>query len=335
MIKIVRIGIDLNNIFIIGTPLQLLNAIEAAEHFKLENNILIIVHRSLEANRVQIDQIRSLYKWKEIIDIEYSKNSSLLKYVSLVKYLKKSVYKYIFISKLEVVPKIILANVQKEKVFLLDDGIMTISLYENNIKKGKINKYNFKELRFLFFGLKIKIKDKINLFTYFDLEPTNGIQIVKNELNFLKDKYLKGASFDSSNIYFLGHPSTRYITDDKYVESIHNLVKNSTKKVIYIPHRGESQKLKSLICSMDSPNFSVIDINMPVELYFLENKIYPTNVVAYFSTALITLKRIYSDCEISFIPISLDNDFNNILKNIYDIFNKENLKRLNVRKMNE
>jgi len=320
----------LNNLFIIGTPLQLLNAIEAAEHFKSENNILIIVHRSLKANRVQIDKIRSLYKWKEIIDIEYSKNSSILKYVSLVKYLKQNVYKYIFISKLEVVPKIIIPNVIKENVFLLDDGVMTISIYENNIKKSKINKYNFKELRFLFFGFKIKIKDKINLFTYFDLEPTNGIKIVKNELNFLKEKYLKGSDLDSSNIYFLGNPSTKYISDDEYLESIHNLIKESDKNIVYIPHRGESQKMKSLLSDINNPNFRVIDINMPVELYFLENKIYPTMVVAYFSTALITLKRIYKDCEISFIPISLDNDFNNVLKNIYDVFDKEKLRRLNI-----
>ncbi len=325
----------MNNIFIVGTPLQLLNAIEAAEHFKSENNILIIVHRSLKANKTQIDKIRSLYKWKEIIDIEYSKNSSILKYVALVKYLKQNVYKYIFISKLEVVPKIIIPNVNKEKVFLLDDGVMTISIYENNIKKSKINKYNFKELRFLLFGLKIKIKDKINLFTYFDLEPINGIEVVKNELNFLKDKYLKGSELDSSNIYFLGNPSTRYINDDKYLESIHNLIKESSKKIVYIPHRGESEQMKNTLSAIDNSNFRVIDINMPVELYFLENKVYPTNVVAYFSTALITLKRIYSDCEISFIPISLDNDFNNILKNIYDIFDKENLNKLNIRNINE
>jgi len=126
-----NLAIDLNNLFIVGTPLQLLNAIEAAEHFKLENNILVIVHRSLEANRTQIDAIRSLYEWKEVIDIEDSKNSSILKYINLVKYLKKDSYKYIFIPKLEVVPKLVIANVEKEKVFLLDDGVLTISIYKN------------------------------------------------------------------------------------------------------------------------------------------------------------------------------------------------------------
>ncbi len=323
-------GIDLNNLFIVGTPLQLLNAIEAAEHFKLENNILVIVHRSLEANRVQIDAIRSLYEWKEIIDIEYSKNSSMLKYVNLVKNLKQYTYKYIFIPKLEVVPKIVIPNVIKEKVFLLDDGIMTVSIYENSIKAGKLNKYNFKEIRFLLFGLKIKIKDKINLFTYFDLEPVNGIEIVKNELKFLKKTYLEGADIDASNIYFLGHPSSKYIDDEKYIESLYKLISNSNKKIIYIPHRGESEAMKNILHSINNSQFSIVDINMPVELYFLENKIYPSQVIAYYSTALVTLSIIYKDCKISFIPISLDNDINNTLKNVYKIFEKEKLIRLNI-----
>lgn len=325
-----NLGIDLNNLFIVGTPLQLLNAIEAAEHFKLENNILVIVHRSLEANRAQIDAIRSLYEWKEIIDIEYSKNSSILKYVDLVKHLKKHIYKYIFIPKLEVVPKIVIPNVIKKKVFLLDDGVMTISIYENNIKTNKLNTYNFKELRFLFFGLKIKIRDKINLFTYFDLEPMNGIEIVKNELRFLKKTYLEGTAIDDLNIYFLGHPSSKYIDDNMYIASLHKLINTADKKIIYIPHRGESQEIKNILHSIDNPLFSIININMPVELYFLENKIYPSQVIAYYSTALITLNIIYKDCEINFIPISLDKDINNALKNVYKIFDKEQLGRLNI-----
>lgn len=325
----------LNNLFIVGTPLQLLNAIEAVKHFKLENNILVIVHRSLKANKAQIDSIRNLYKWTEVINIEYSKNSSILKYINLVKDLKKDVYKYIFIPKLEVVPKLVIANVEKEKVFLLDDGVMTMSIYENNIKKDKINKYNFKELRFLFFGLKIKIKDKINLFTYFDLEPILGIDVVKNRLTFLKDKYLKGAIADSSNIYFLGHPSSQFLDDTTYLKSLSSLIDKSDKKIIYIPHRGESSEMKDKLHSINNPHFSIIDINMPVELYFLENNIYPLEVIAYYSTALITLNIIYKDCKISFIPILLDEDSNKTLENIYKIFDKEKLIRLNASDSND
>lgn len=321
---------DLKNLFIVGTPLQLINAIEAIKHFKLSNNILVIVHRSLEANRIQMNKLRDLYQWEKIIDIEYSHHTSIFKYINLVKYLKKYSYKYIFISKLEVVPKIVIPNVTKEKVFLLDDGVLTISIYENQIKKNKINKYNFKELRFLFFGLKIKIKDKINLFTYFDLRPTDSIEIIKNELNFLKETYLEGANRDSSTIYFLGHPSGKYISDYDYIESVFNLVKQYGKKVVYIPHRGESKRMKEIFSSADNPLFDVREIHMPVELYFLENKIYPSHVIAYYSTALITLNMIYKECKFNFIPIAKRSSVHDPLINIYKIFSEEGIRELNI-----
>ncbi|WP_310442340.1 hypothetical protein [Sulfurimonas sp.] len=320
----------MKNLFIIGTPLQLINAIEAVKHFKLNNNILVIVHRSLEANRVQMDYLKSLYKWEEIIDVEYSRHSSIFKYIDLVKYLKKYSYKYIFISKLEVVPKIVIPNVTKEKVFLLDDGVLTISIYENQIKPNKINKYDFKEIRFLFFGLNIKIKDKINLFTCFDLEPTNGIEIVKNELNFLKETYLQNAKNNYENIYFLGHPlNESLVKKDVYISNLLSLIEKFNKKIIYIPHRGETKEMKNILSSIDSSLFNVVDINMPVELYFLENKIYPMQVIAYYSTALITLSTIYKECEISFISISNGTSIDRDLINIYKIFNQEGFQELN------
>ncbi len=321
----------MKNLFIIGTPLQLLNAIEAVKEFKLENNILVVVHRSLQANKIQIENIKKLYQWEEIIEIAYSKNSSIFKYINLVKYLKNNRYAYIFISKLEVVPKIVIPNVIKEKVFILDDGVMTISLYENNIKKNKINKYDFKELRFLLFGLKIVIRDTINLFTYFDLKPIPKVEIIKNNLTFLKENYLEGTLRDDEILYFLGHPSSKYISDEEYVESLVKIINFFNKKIVYIPHRGETQEMIKRISALKSSLLSVEDINMPVELYFLENKIYPSEVIAYYSTALITLKIIYNKCKISYIPIVKKGNEQTKLRKIYDIFDKENLEKLDIK----
>lgn len=314
---------NLKNLFIIGTPIQLINAIEALKHFKLENNILVIVHRSLEANRVQMDALKDSYQWEEIIDIEYSRHSSMLKYVNLVKYLKKYTFKYVFISKLEVVPKAVIPNIKKEKVFLLDDGALTITIYEEQIKFNKINKYNFKELRFLFFGLKIKIKDKINLFSYYELAPVNGIEVVKNELNFLKETHLKNAKKDDGTIYFIGQPIYDLIGVDTYIENLEKFIKSSNKKIIYIPHRGETKDFLRLLFSLKNPLLTVQEIGMPIELYFLQNNIYPLRAISYYSTALTTLDIIYDECEVNpiRIPESLLNN-NKILSESLDIYYK-------------
>lgn len=320
---------NLKNLFIVGTPLQVINAIEALKHFKLENNILVIVHRSLEANKVQMDALKGSYKWEEIIDIEYSRHSSMLKYVNLVKYLKKYTFKYVFISKLEVVPKVVIPNIKKEKVFLLDDGALTITIYEKQIKPNKINKYNFKELRFLFFGLKIKIKDKINLFSYYDLTPVNGIEVVKNELNFLKESHLKNAKKDDETIYFIGQPIYDLIGVDTYIENLEKIIKknNNNKKIIYIPHRVENKEILSRLTSICNSFFTIREIGMPVELYFLQNCIYPSHVISYYSTALTTVALIYSECEVNPIKIPehliTDKYVDNTLKVYYRHFDKD------------
>ena len=318
----------MKNLFIVGTPLQLINAIEAIHHFKLENNILVIVHRSLEANRNQIDEIRNLYKWEKIIDIEYSKHSSLLRYVQLVKDLKREIYKYIFFPKLEVVPKIVIANVKKEKVFLLDDGGLTVTIYEKFIKTNKLNKYDLKELRFLLFGLKIKIRDKINLFTYFDLEPVNGIEVIKNNLTYLKNK-IKNATGDDNVIYFLGQPISNLIDDVNYRNSLKSIIKKYDKKVVYIPHRGETQDKINYLSELDTSMFIIQDIGMPVELFFLNNNLYPYHVVSYYSTALTTLALIFEDSTINYIKIPENSSnkvaFDKSLRKYYKLLDKDNM----------
>ena len=318
----------MKNLFIIGTPLQLINAMEAINHFKLEKNILVIVHRSLKANKTQIDKIRDLYKWEEVIDIEYSKHSSLLKYVNLVKYLKRYTYKYIFFPKLEVVPKLVIANVKKEKVFLLDDGGLTVTIYEKFIKTNKLNKYDLKELRFLLFGLKIKIRDKINLFTYFDLEPVNGIEVIKNNLTYLKNK-IKNAKRDDNVIYFLGQPISTLIDDAIYRNSLKSIIKKYNKKLVYIPHRGETQDKIDYLSELDNSMFSIKDIGMPVELFFLNTKIYPSHVISYYSTALTTLDLIFEDSVINYIKVpensSTKATFDKSLRKYYELFDKEKI----------
>lgn len=323
----------MKNLFIIGTPLQLINALEAIHHFKLENNVLVLIYRSRESNKEQIEAILDLHKWSEIIEIPYRSTSSLIKYVQLVRHLQKHVYDYVFTAKLDVVSKIVLPNVKKEKVFILDDGTTTIPLYEKYIKLNKLNKYNFKELRFLFFGLKVKIKDKINIFTYFDLEATDSSEIVKNNLDYLRLTYINEndkESFvrDEEVIYFIGQP-IGLLDINLYKQSVEAVIKKYNKKVIYIPHRGENTDNESIFSSIDKKYFEFLIIGMPIELYFLYNKIYPAHIISYYSTAVTTLGLLYEDCKSNYIQLPLDKinveKYNDDHKYFYEWFDKNKI----------
>lgn len=326
--------IGLSNLFVLKSPLQIINAIEAIEHFQLKNNVFVIIHNRLQNNSEQMKVLLDLgNKVDEIIHVEEKYKSKYFEYVKLIKSLKKRPYDYLFVGELGTSYKTIIANVVKEKVFLLDDGTATIEYYNKFIKRNIYNKYNFRELRFLFSGLKFKVKDKVNLFTYFDLESVYGVDVIKNNLTYLKNRGLNDFVTDGDVVYFIGQPVEWFMSFDFYKNSISKLIKEFNKKIIYIPHRSESSEQISNIASMKSEMLEMLKPNMPLELYFLKNNIYPSHVVSYISTALITLKILFENTRVDFIriPRSAENE-ETIIKteDIYVLFNKMEINELSI-----
>lgn len=325
---------NLNNLFILRSPLQIINAIEAIEYFQLKNNVIVIINNRMQSNKEQMDLLLNLQRFNKIIHIDTRLKSKYFEYVKLIKNLKKEKYNYVFVGELGVSYKIIIANTKKEKVFLLDDGTATIEYYNKFIKYNQYNKYNFKEIRFLFSGLNIRVKDKINLFTYFDLESLHGIDVIKNNLLYLKGNTLSNFKKDEDNIYFIGQTIEGFITFKHYVYGINELIKMHNKKIIYIPHRSESKvQQDKLLQATDNKMFEIINPNMPLELYFLKNSIYPFNIVSFISTALVTLTILFEECRADYIRIPItDENKDQIKKNndVYDIFDKIGINELKI-----
>ncbi|MCF6340283.1 MAG: alpha-2,8-polysialyltransferase family protein [Sulfurimonas sp.] len=314
---------NLKNLFILKSPLQIINAIEAVEYFQLKNNVFVFIYSDITSNEKQMKQLIEMSNVDEIIHIKKSFKSKLLKYVHLVKNLKKYEYEYIFLGEIGKFHKIVISNVIKNKVFLLDDGTVTLKFYEDVIKTNKYNKYKFKEMRFLFFGLKIKVKDKINLFTYFDLEPVHGIEVIKNRLTFFRKSCLKDSKKGDNLIYFIGQPldDINLIDVDTYKTILEKLTIKYNKKIIYIPHRYESKNLKNAILSINNTLLKIENLNMPIEMFFIEEKIYPSHIISCFSTALTTLALLYDDVKVNNIEIPEDSSntmfFDDALRNYY------------------
>ena len=292
------------NLFILRSPLQVINAIEAIKHFELKNNIVVLIYNSLDTNTKQINELIETEEWVEIIKLEDSGRSKLTKYVTLIKKLKKDIYRYLFLGDFGTIQRIIIPNITKEYVYLIDDGATTLTIYNQFLKPKKLNKFNFREFRYLFFGLKFIIRDKINLFTYFDLESIDENTVVKNKLLELKNRYLKDITKDN-NIYFIGQPldSVKILNVNQYVKVIEALIEKYNKKIIYIPHRSESQNLRNSVESIKSELFEIKTLNMPVEIYFLQEKIIPFKIVSFFSVVLITAEIILEGVDIDIIKI--------------------------------
>lgn len=79
----------MKNLFIVRSPLQIINAIEAVHNFNLTDNTLVLIHNRSITNTEQMKDLLNLIKWEEIIHVEESYGSKFFKYISLIKQLKK------------------------------------------------------------------------------------------------------------------------------------------------------------------------------------------------------------------------------------------------------
>ena len=90
-----------------------------------------------------------------------------------------------------------------------------------------------------------------------------------------------------------------------YIEYIKSVIDNNRgKKIVYIPHKGESKD--SSVRLLVDKNFKFLLIDMPVELYFLQQNITPSHVISFFTTAFFTLKLFFPDSKFNSIFISKD-----------------------------
>ena len=301
----------MHNLFIVRSPLQIMNAYEASRHFDTTQNILVIIHNSGSKNIEQIKKMVDIFNldniWDEIIEIEDNKKSKFFKYVKLIKSLKKNRYETIFIGDFGTIFKSLLANLEHKQSYLMDDGTATIVTHKTISNYFYKKRLRLKELRFLLFGLKAKIKKDIKFFTIFDLKQLNNEIIVKHTFNNVKKRFLSHKHEDDI-IYLLGQNLTQanMVTKEKYIYYVKQIInKYKNKKIIYMPHRTEilHEELKDLA----NDNFIIKNSTMPIEIFFLKNQVYPKHIISFFSTALFTLNVIFDKSKIESFVISLDD----------------------------
>ncbi len=296
----------IKNLFVARTPLQLINMIEAREHFKTKKNILIVIYHDMNKNQSEL-QLKDLIKhedWDEVLEFERTQSTSkFLTYLKIIKEAKKNVYEYIFIGDLGAIQRQIVANCNKKYLFLVDDGVLTIAYYKNNFQHEKKKGVDFKKLRYMIFGLKTDFTDSINLFTIFNLLPKANVKVIQNNFNYLKQNVINKLK-QSDEIYFLGQKLVEVGMMDKdiyfaYIKKIIKYFKGST--IIYIPHRGETgyEELRSL----ESENFKIKKVNKPIEIYFATDGILPKHVASFNTSALFTIDKLFDKSKLSAFKI--------------------------------
>jgi hypothetical protein len=316
------------NIFIVASPLQVMNAIEAIEYFKTQNNILLVLYTGSEKPLSQIKKMLNFSDWDtikyillplKIVDkIVFSKKiDSSLKFIEKNKIAKLFVGEY----RSDHVNHIV-NSLTNQNIYLLDDGLSQLN-YHKEIGQQSTK---VKALRVLYKCLFYKLKPiKYTFFTMFDIENE---KIIKNNYTFFKKQI--GSKKIENSIYFIGQPLVELgiMSKENHKKELNKIIDfYKAKEFIYILHRREEvENVKKLSIEL---NFKYKEFDSLIELEMINSKIIPSSFATFYSTAIVTLPSFILETEYRVFR-SQDNIINkkfiNNISNTYKELNKMGLK---------
>lgn len=319
------------NIFIVKSPLQLMNAIEAKEHFRSKNNILILMNANA-TNDKQMQTVLALSPWEQIVTYApANKSSTLREQIKLLQSLKKQRYHRLFTGDYGTFNQVLMANLEVDELYLIDDGTKSIEIHKQLLDPSKTTlSKKLKLLRYTLFGLKTSITKSINFFTCYNLTQIKDEQIIPNNYDYLQSIFTPKEDQDEV-IYLLGQNiDNKWMKRGRYIEYLKRIKSRYAKKIIYMPHRHEviSDELKALF----DDTFVLQHNDIPIEIYFLEKNIYPSHIISFTSSALFNLDKIYQKAQIDAIIIHQEDliKMHDFVKSCYQFFDQLDIRLIDL-----
>jgi hypothetical protein len=316
------------NIFIVSSPLQIMNAIEAVEYFGTRNNILLV---SYIGNKKPLSQIKKMLNFSDWHTVKYillplkvvDKLIFSKKIYSALQFIEKSKIDKLFVGEYrsDHVNHIV-NSLRNQEVYLLDDGLAQLNYHKELTQQP----YKVKIRRLIYKLLFYKLKTiKYTFFTMFDIKNE---KIIKNNYNFFK-KYIGNKEIEDA-IYFIGQPiiELNVMSKDNYKKELLKIINfYKGKKFVYILHRREEvENIKNLSLEL---NFEYKAFDNLIELEMINNPITPSNFATFFSTAIVTLPNFISESEYRVFRSKdkiINKKFIDNISNTYKELNKMGLK---------
>lgn len=291
------------NIFVISTPFQLISTLEAIYNLNLKGYKIYVLYDYSKVNKLQLKKTVDILN---IDNIEYFFDSNGNKYFYAYEKIRLIIKLLLQRNKINLIflgnytarlYRIIIKFFNHDQIYLLDDGVATLSIQN-----------------------KFCQNDFYNLYTMFDLPVYQGQEIVTHNFQGLKSFFSQKNVEKTDAVLVLGGKlsEVNIISSEYYTEILRKIkIKFSDKIIYYIPHRGEDYEKLSYIES--NLGFIIKKIDYPVELIFLDGTL-PTIIISFFSTALISLSEIYTDINICAVRLDYDKimDRKQAIIHLYD-----------------
>ena len=280
------------NLYVVRTPLQLFNAIEARGRFHHDDkNILIIYYK----NNIDLNMCRTLLDdtWYETHEYYFKNMQQLFYPIFINRLIKYYRVEYLYIGLVSNIPLHIANLKNPQNLVILDDGNETllIAAYIEKLKKitSIKNKLNIKNI---ILGRLVNkdILKKAHYFSIYYPKEVNRKIIVHNDY---RDFKLKCKNIKTSQqVIFIGSNLVdNYLSKNTLLAIMFSVKKYYKDTVVYYcPHRYETDEFLSEI---DMMGFCVVRYNTILESAFYQANSKPKEVATLRSTAIDTLSELY------------------------------------------
>ena len=325
------------NLFLIRSPLQALNAIEAKEKLsKNEENIVLVFYKR-EIDKELILNTLNYSTWSKIIVKKLKPHRKLFLYFhNLLKELP-SIH-YCFIGDHSTLINYYMNRLEYKHLVMLEDGTATlnnIKLLENKtyhkMKRTSYSKNNFfSTLVKNLIGIDTRYLYNSSFFTIYNINT--NIPIIKNDYNYLKGLIKKIPHKEV--VFFIGSNLIEeiFISQELFEQQLQKVIhyyQDKNIEFIYILHRKED--LEYMTHLGERLGFKCLKFNNIIEIEFLNLGYIPSEISTFMSTAATTLKMLYPS-RYTFFRLNMNEinrNFQSPIQAIEKQFIKENIVPLN------
>lgn len=287
-------------LFVISSPLQLINAVEARDRFHANKHttLLFIFKKSIDIKQIQpiLDD-----NWSQVNYFRWSKLTRLFYPLLLARLLKTlpqvaRVYLgYPFNIRAH------LANSCLADSWLLDDGTFTLWV-NDQLGETKSELWKSRSLADYVFGRRVSTDylKRITFFTCYDIAPKQGQTVVHNDFRCLKTRISADVPA-ADEILFIGTPVEKNLVENtEAFIALMQQVKSfyGNKKVKYAAHRYEDVAARQ--SQLSSLGIDVVQFDTSLEVAFFKADSRPAEIASFTSSALSNLHQIYGFAARSF-----------------------------------
>lgn len=317
------------DLFVIDTPLQLLNAIEARHHFGIGPSPLLILKWNFWP-KTAFERLLNELEWKGITWFEMDAIKPAFRHSLLDAKTVDRINEYVWtwqqylrrrnlektIRQFGPVDRLIAGSlinlgymchvvnyVPSNEIIAVDDGTFTLDVAK--FRSEKIEDNNQAPSSGYIKSIKKLIRERyvewytqqprsIRFFTAYDVSFGPEDNVATNKYDWLKSRITKGN--ENGQIYFLGQPLIEdgYLDEATYFGYLEKIyLYFGGKSIFYLPHKRESARTVSIV--ENRLRLPIKRFNEPIEIALALGKTLPSTLASFHCSALESCAKIFGD----------------------------------------